>query len=331
MNSRFPALGFFPSANVLCGFLIGIALFAGSGFSFAEEPSKVLAKVNGVPITIGEVEEEVSIIVSRVLYHKDVSPEKRETFKKEAVEKLIDKELEYQEAKRRGITADKEAIKERIEEVKKRFPSEKEFRKTLKKNDLTVAKYEERVRKELIIEEIVSAEVEKKASVSDDEVKAYYEKNKERAKEPEKIRVRHIVIMFDPSKGSEDMERARAKAEEILKMAKSGEDFAALAREYSEDSYKDKGGDLGYVTRGSMYPEIEKAAFSLKLGEIMGPVETKYGFYLIKVEDRKPERTFSFDEVKEVLKKVLEGRKKEERSKEWIASLREKAKIEYKQ
>jgi parvulin-like peptidyl-prolyl isomerase len=137
--------------------------------------------------------------------------------------------------------------------------------------------------------------------------------------------------MFDPSKGPDDMERARGKAEEILRKARSGEDFATLARKYSEDAYKEKGGDLGYITRGSMDPEIEKAVFGLQPGEMTGPLETQYGFYLIRVEDRKPERTFPFDEVKTVVWKKIEAKKKDERMIEWLGSLRKKAKIEYKE
>jgi len=332
MSLRFSASGFSSFTKIFCGFFVGMTLCAAPGSSHAAEPSKVLAKVNGVPITESEVEYETGKIASRNLYHnQNVPSEKRAAFEKEALENLINQELEYQEAKRQGITADKEEINERVGEVKKRFASEGEFKATLKKNNLTLAKYEESIRKALLIEKIVSAEVEKKAEVSDDEEKAYYENNKERFKEPEMIKVRHIAIGFDPSKGTEDMARAKGKAEEILKMANSGEDFATLAREYSDDSYRDKGGDLGYVPRGRMDPELEKVAFSLKPGEIIGPVETRRAYYIIKMVEKKPERTSSFDEVKEGLRKVLEARKMEERSIEWIASLRKKAKIEYRE
>ncbi len=327
---RFPVLGIelYKAMRLLFVLLMAVGP-CGAGFSFAEEPSKILAKVNNVPIILDEVEEEITIIGSQTLYHKDVSPERREAFKKEAVEKLIDKELEYQEAERQGMTAGREEIKERLSEIKKRFPSEKEFKETLRKNRLTEAKYEKRIEKALMTEKIFREEVEKKVNVRDDEVKAYYEKNRDRFKDPEMIRLRHIAIKFDPLKGNEDKERAREKAVEILQSARSGEDFAALAHEHSEDSYKEKDGDLGYVQRGRMDGEIEKAIFGLPIGEIAGPVETKYGFYLIKVEDKKPESLYSFDDMKRRIKQELEVLKKKERAAEWIAALRKKAKVEY--
>jgi len=306
-----------------------IALCAASRTSHAEEPSKVLAKVNGVPITFRAVEAEIDTIIAQTLYHRDVTPEKRETLKKEALERLIVKELEYEEAIKQGIKAGREEIQERVEEIKKKVPSEKEFRAILKKNNLTMKKYEELVGKELIIAKIYNAEVENEIRIGDDDMKTYYENNMGMYREPEKIRLRHIVIMFDPAKGEADKEKARVKAEELLKRVKSGEDFAALASEFSEDSYKARGGELGYLSRGMMEPEMEKAAFSLQVGEIMGPVETEYGFYIIKIEDKQPERQLAFDEVKERVKKEVERKKREERKAEWIDSLKAKAKIEY--
>jgi parvulin-like peptidyl-prolyl isomerase len=317
------------SMRIFICFLMVMTLCLGFGLARAGEPAKVLVKVNDVPITLNEVEDEVTRIVSQTLYHREASPEKREALRKDALEKLIEKELEYQEAKRQGIKADSEKIKESTEEVRGRFPSEKAFNEVLKKNNLTMKQFKERVARELVIDQVFRAEVEEKAKSGDAEIRGHYEKNREQYRELEKIKLRHIVIMFDPSKGAEDKERAGAKAGEMLKRVKAGEDFAALASEYSEDSYKTKGGDLGYVERGRMDAEMEKVAFSLKTGETMGPVETEYGFYLIKVEDKKPERQLSFDEVKERVKKELEAKKKEERKTEWIRSLREKAKIEY--
>lgn len=315
--------------RIFLGFLVVIALCSGSWVSHAEEPSKVLARANGVPITVKQVEDEINRAVSRTLYHREVSPEKREEFRKEAIERLIEKELGYQEAKRQGIKVDREKIEERVGEMKKKFPSEKAFNEALKKNGLTIKKYEEALERELLVEKIFRAEVEEKAKIGDVEVREQYEKNKNKYRELEKIKLRHIAIMFDPSKGREDKDRAKKKADEILGRAKAGEDFSALASETSEDVYKVKGGELGYVHRGRMEPELEKTAFALKTGEIMGPVETEYGYYVIKLEDRKPEKQFSFDEVKAEIRKELERKAKEERKTAWIKSMREKAKIEY--
>jgi parvulin-like peptidyl-prolyl isomerase len=323
---------------IVLGFLIILL----SVESAAGETDKVLASVNGIPITLNEVEEEANRIISQTLYHRSFSPERMKVLRKDALENLIEKELQYQEAKRQGIKVEKKEIKDRVEEVKKRFPSEKVFKEALKKNRLSIKDLETGIERELIIWGIYEKEVEDKVKVSDEDLKNHYENNRDRYRELEKIRIRHIMIKFDPSKvedegrGTRDegretrsKEEAKAKAEEILKRANSGEDFADLAYRYSEDTYRVKGGDLGYIHRGRMETELEETAFKMNVGDIFGPIETEYGYYIIKVEDRRPEIWFSFDEVRDMIRKELEGKRREERKREWIKELRDGAKIEY--
>lgn len=322
--------------------------------SSAEELPVVAVKVNNIPITMSEVEEEISRIISRTLFHKDIPAEKRAGYRDEAVERLIERELQFQEAKALGIKAEKAEIKDKMEVIKKRFPSDKEFKEALKKSNLSEKDLKAKAEKAILIEKVFKKEVEEKIEVSDDEAKAHYETNIERYKEMEQVRLRHIMIKFEEkekeegaaSAGAEaggkieaevkaekrrSREEAKSKAEELLARINKGEDFAAVALENSDDSYREKGGDLGYVQRGRMIPELEDAAFKTKAGEIIGPVETKEGFYIIKVEDHKQEKQLSFDEVKDKIRKVLEGKRKEEAAKAWLGALRAKSKIEYTQ
>jgi len=304
-----------------------ITLLACSGIAFADELPEVVVKVNDVSITLADVEEEIDRIIFQTLFHRNIPFEKRASYRKEAIERLIDRELQFKEAKTQGIKAEKKEIKNRIEKIKKRFPSDKEFEKALQHNKLTVKDLETAIEKEILIEKLFKAEVEDKTVVPDEEIKAHYEGNTQRYRELEQVRLRHIVLRFD--KEIRTKEEARAMAEELLKRIRKGEDFATLAHEYSEDPYRVKGGDIGYIHRGRMIQEIEAQAFDAKIGEIRGPLETEYGFYIIKLEDRKPERQFSFDEVKDKIKDELVEKKKAERTKEWLKSLREKARVEY--
>jgi len=342
-------------------------LLLSSSASVADDSPVVPVKVNGAPITLAEVEEEVGRIIPQTLFHRNVSPEKMEGLRKEAIERLIDKELVFQEAKALGMKAEKKDVKDKIEDIKKRFPSKKEFNDALKKSKLSIRGLEAEIEKDLIIGKIFQKEVEDKTKAGDEEIKTHYDNNIQRYKEMERIKLRHIMIRFDKSegqglggKGQEEKEQeaspapsdagasgktepdkktnktrtkeeARVMAKELMAKLKEGEDFADIAYKYSEDPYKVKGGDLGYVHRGRMAPEVENVAFDMKIGEIMGPVETEQGFYIIKVEDKQQERQLSFDEAREKIKKELEGKKKEERKKEWLSALRHKAKIEYQQ
>jgi parvulin-like peptidyl-prolyl isomerase len=357
---------------ILCLIIVFIAC---PGVAVAEDASAVFVKVNGAAITQKEVEVEAGRVVPRTLFHRNVSPEKMEVFMKEAAERLIDYELQFQEAKPLGLKADKKEIEAKIEEIKKKFQSNKEFKEALKKNNLTLKNLEGRIEKNIILEKVFKKEIEEKIKATDDEAMSHYESNLHRYKEMEQVKLRHIMIKFDKGlpagqagasdKGQEarskeqegkgkdagavssdaeaggktepevtakktrTKEEARARAGEILAKLKDGGDFASIAYESSDDPYRVKGGDLGYVHRGRILPELEDAAFKTKVGEVMGPVETEAGFYIIKVEDYKQEKQLSFDEVKEKIKKELEKKRIEEKNKEWLSALRAKAKIEY--
>ena len=138
-----------------------------------------------------------------------------------------------------------------------------------------------------------------KVTVAEDEISAFYELNPEGFKEPEQVQARHILFKV-PSGASESADTsAKEKALAILKKTKEGEDFATLAKEHSQGPTASKGGDLGYFSRGQMVKPFEELAFSLKKGEIGGPVRTQFGWHLIKVEDRKAAIVKTLSEVKD--------------------------------
>ncbi len=135
-----------------------------------------------------------------------------------------------------------------------------------------------------------------RANVSDDDVKAYYDQHLDQYKLPERAHVAHILFKT-VDKTDAEVEETRKKAEDVLKKAKSGANFGDLAKQYSEDTTKDKGGDLDWIVRGQIVPEFEQAAFSLPKGAISDLVKTQYGFHIIKVMDHEAARTQPLDEV----------------------------------
>lgn len=383
---------------------LSIVFLCCSGISVADETSEkasaVLVKVNGSEIIQREVDMEVATAIPQTLFHRNVSPEKLEAFKKEAIERLIDKELQFQEGKKQGMKAEKGEIKDMVEEIKKRFPSNSDFKEALKKSNMTLKNLETQIEKDIIVGKIFQKEIEDKIKANDDEAKAHYESNMQRYKELEQIRMRHIMVKFNKeektgtsdkeqvtsdkeqvtsgkeqvasgkeqeasgkeqgtsgkeqgasgkeqeasqkeqvtsghehmmsfkSKVTRSKEEAKTRAEEILARLKEGGDFASIAYESSDDPYRVKGGDLGYVHKGRMQPELEEAAFNTKVGEIMGPVEAGEGFYIIRVEDHKQEKQFSFDEMKDRIKREIERKRREDKRREWLSALRSKAKID---
>lgn len=150
--------------------------------------------------------------------------------------------------------------------------------------------------------------VGKEATVTDEEVKRFYDANERGFLAPEQVRARHILIRVPSDASGEEKKKAREKIEGVWGRIKKGEDFARLAAELSEDTNSQmNGGDLGYFTKGQMAKPFEEAAFSLKPGQVSGVVETEFGYHLIKVEDHQEARMVTFDTVKEQIRSRLRG------------------------
>ena len=152
---------------------------------------------------------------------------------------------------------------------------------------------------------------EKQVELSEEELKAKYEEDKDRYRQPEQRHARHILFRVD--EGSAEAERAakKKKAEEVLALAQAeNADFAALAKQYSDDTTnKEQGGDLGFFTAGRMVPAFDAAVFSMQPGEVRGPVETEFGFHIVKLEEIRPESVRGFDEVKDSIAAELRRQK----------------------
>ncbi|MCX8084574.1 MAG: SurA N-terminal domain-containing protein [Calditerrivibrio sp.] len=142
-------------------------------------------------------------------------------------------------------------------------------------------------------------------NLSEQELQSYYLKNKDKYNQTEQIKARHILIKIDNFQDNTSLSKALSKAEDIYKKAKSGAKFEDLAREFSDDISKNNGGDLGFVKRGMMVKEFEDALFALKEGEISKPVKTPFGYHIIKNEKYIPNKTFTYEDVKEQIKKEL--------------------------
>ncbi|MEW6189584.1 MAG: peptidylprolyl isomerase, partial [Actinomycetota bacterium] len=179
----------------------------------------------------------------------------------------------------------------------------------------TPSKFKVRLREQLLMDKIWT-KVTKGIEVTEEEMAKYYEKNKNRYKEPEKAKTRHILL------GSEK------EAKDILKKLKDGEDFAQLAKKYSMDTAtKDQGGSLDWMAREQLAPEFADAAFRLNPGEISDVVKTQFGFHIIKLEEKKTEHQKSFEEVKEQVKRELLRERQRKKYQAWVKKLRKKAKI----
>ncbi|MCJ7664224.1 MAG: SurA N-terminal domain-containing protein [Desulfobacterales bacterium] len=152
----------------------------------------------------------------------------------------------------------------------------------------------------------------KEVEVSSQEVQDYYAMNREQYQRPERVWIRHILIRVSPDAGSETVEKARLKAQKVLTAARQGANFAALARQYSDDASASKGGDLGYFSRGEIEPTLGKVVFDLRKGEIGPVVRTSHGFHIVKKEDVQEGTRRTLDEArKEIVSRLMNEKAKD--------------------
>ena len=288
-----------------------------------------IAIVNGSLITEEDFEREMVGVNKRIeKLGKSLDDSQMLRIKKKILENLIDQELLYQESQKRGINVDEAEINEQLGKIKKRFPSEAAFKAALKQANLSEATVSSQIKRGLVIKELIDKQVIEKINVLNKELRTYYETNQGSFKQPEQVRASHILIKVSPEADKSQKIGARKKIEEIQNKLKKGEDFAALAKKFSEGPSSDKGGDLGYFNRGQMVKSFEKAAFALKPGEVSGIIETKFGYHLIKVVDKKPEHIMKYEEIKDRLRQYLKQQKTKEKLDIFIEELKGKAKVE---
>lgn len=180
----------------------------------------------------------------------------------------------------------------------------------------------------ILAREYVRREVLNKAKITDDEIKNYYETHSQEFKRPEKVKAGHILIKVNHKAKPEEWAKAKTRAGELKEQLNKGADFAALAKENSDDpATKERGGKLGYFTRGKISREFSDAAFSLKPGKVSDPIKSPKGYHIIEVEARMPEQIMMFDKVKGRIKSRLTAKRQMAILEQIIKGLKEKHKV----
>jgi len=191
------------------------------------------------------------------------------------------------------------------------------FRNQVNVNETEIKDYYDKHREEFRIPTFVQiqyllfrpSDFESKVQVSPDEAKRYYDSRKDAFKTPKQVRVKDILIKAGPQDTPDQLEAKKKKAEEILEKAKKTKDFGSLAKQYSEASNASKGGEVGWVQRGTLGEQIESVLFSMKAADLSGVLAGRDGFHILKVEEVKEEKQKSFEEVKDQIVQTLKSEK----------------------
>jgi len=228
---------------------------------------------------------------------------KREELRKSLLNELISELLIKDRADRLGISVSPDEVKDGIARLKQQYnlTSDAAFEDSLKKSGMTRSDMEARLRDSLLTSKVFGRELRNRDEMTDKELRERYDREKERYRLPERAHLREIIVIRPDN--MMEVAKAQQRADEIAKTARTaGNDFAKLASTTSEVSTKDKGGDLGEVARGELLPDLDKAVFSATAGAVLGPIATKSGWHILKVEQRLPSELPAFESVKDRLR-----------------------------
>jgi len=231
----------------------------------------------------------------------------------QALDSLISQKIVDFEAEKQGIAVSEEDIQKEMEQYYKNYGGEEAFIQTLAASGYTL----DDIKKDMILTVKIKKLMEPRISISEDEIKAYFEENKASFAQEKQVKASHILV---------DTEE---KAKEIKEKLTNGEDFAQLAKENSTDTEtREKGGELGFFGSGKMVKEFEEAAFALNVGEISTPVKTEYGYHIIKVEEITDAQEANYDQSKGEITNILFDQKAGTEFDTWLQEMYPQYKIE---
>lgn len=294
---------------------------------------RVAALVNGEVVTYSELVERSGADYRRA---SDMPPgEAREKARARALQAAFDlvvsERLIQAEVKAAGIDVSDAQIDAAIEDVKKRNNfTDDMLRQALASEGMTLASYRERLRKDFENHLLMASKVGNRVKVSDDDLRAYYQAHPREFAGEDEVKLRLILLAVPPGAPAADVERARASGEAVLVRLAAAEDFGDLARQVSQGPGASAGGDLGWVRRGTMPPDLERAAFALEPGATSPLVRAKNGWVIFKCEDRKAAKLPPFEEVKERIRDKVTLQQAEGYRKQYLDDLRREALIEVK-
>ncbi|MHC8300529.1 peptidylprolyl isomerase [Pseudomonas sp. ZS1P83] len=255
------------------------------------------------------------------------NPKAYKQLRQAALTALIDKELLWQEAVRRGVVISDEVVQSQVDQTRQAMGGADVFARRLEDAGFDEAAYTEYARRELAAQQVF-ADLAKVAGPDEKQVRAFYEEHRTEMSRPEEIQARHILIKVPQGADSATVEAARLRLEEMQVKISQGEDFASVARAGSEDVSASEGGDLGYFPRGRMMPEFDAAAFALVPEAVSTPVRTPLGWHLIYLQNHLEATDVSEVQGLEMVRAYLARRQQAQARLQVLAQLRSSNRIE---
>ncbi len=293
---------------------------------------KAVARVNGAVLTDRDLLREMYAIFPYAQQHNGFPRAQEAAIRQGALEMIIFEELVYQEAVRRKLTISPEKLKRAEVDFRNQFNSPDQYQQYMQAEMQGSEKnLEQRIRRSLLIEQVLKSDVEDRSGVSPAEVKAYYDKHPAKYLQPESFSFQTISVLppFKPT--AEQAKDAQKKAEDALRQAKatkSYQDFGLLAEKISEDDFRVNMGDHKVIARDKLPPQVLKALQNMQPGQVSGLIQIESAYTIIRLNAHNPAKKQSLKEVQAELKVNLQKEKYEKMRSGLAKQLRAKAKVE---
>lgn len=281
--------------------------------------------VNGVQVSDVEVNAAKQAIAAQL--RGQTADETMIT--RRAVDQVVARILLGAAAREAKVQADEAKVEAAIEQQRMIAGGPEKLAESLKQAGLTEPDLRRITAETMMVRQYIETVLLASLTITDEDLKAYYEAHPKEFEHGEQVRLRMILVEAKPSADETTRAAARTKVESIHTRLLAGEDFATLARQFSEDATKANGGEVGWVSKGRLMPELEPAVFALEPGKISDVQASSFGFHIFRVEERKPAGTSALAEVKDNLRSFLRGRKAESTVREKVDTMRAGAKIVY--
>jgi peptidyl-prolyl cis-trans isomerase SurA len=301
----------------------------------AEVADRIVAVVNKEIITLSEFNKMFEPYAKNI--EENYKGKDKEAYTKQArsmfLQRYIDNMLIEQEAKKTSgaiVIKDEEVMTVINQTLAKKNSSMDDFLKSLAREGKSLESVKKEIKDQLTRMRLLRREVQSKIIVSDEEIGDYYNKNRQDYEGKEAVRISKISLSLPDKANKATKAKVKNEANKIRKRIVAGEPFALIAAKYSQGPEASRGGDIGFVERGVIIPELESVAFSLPVGKLSEVIETNSGFHIIIVVDKRGAGLKPIDIVREEIKAKIEEEKLEKKYDEWITSIRKKSYIEIK-
>jgi len=307
---------------------LGLVLLAWPAHARVVE--KIAALVGDDLILLSEVEDRAAPLMADIAAIANPSEREARTnaIRREVLDRLIDDQLLAQQATELKLTVSNDEIDRAIGQIKRDYGlSDSQLKDELSKQGLSMPTYRQNTKREILKYRVLNIAVGSKINVGDSEVQSYYDRHMKSANL--QVRASQIFIAIPENADNATVVEREKLAKSLLDRAQKGEDFAKLAREYSEDAgTRAEGGDLGFISRDILPKPMEELVFSMNVGDVRGPVRADRGFHVIKVVDKHAKESKPFAEVQDDIRIRLRQREMERQSKIYLSDLRKKVLVD---